>query len=870
MTTENNFDEMYEGASSIVDEDLQIPSEKKEKLNPYKLDDELLKEDWDYDSSGIYIHFNETYQARGVTENRDFFLEEKARDDIYLWISRNFETRKKIDLNFKWAIKTSDGYNKKRGFGFDKSLDIGDEKILKDLNKKVSFSGGKNGNPSSEGSYVTFVDEFIGKIIDSNGLRIFKELDYELPEEVEDDESFEDKNNVISSFSDYPEDIQHEAMTILNDGDLFKEIQGSISLTHQGHYSTRDALILTESSLFVGDGVHSRLGGDSGEGKSDLAFVVGYNFPKKYVKILRNISPKNIYYDCQSYNDDFNILIFDDLPLTDDMVNILKELADNTKKVKELKTVINGKSETFTLKGKFVVILTYAKEVDDDELANRLLNLGVTIIDNASDEKARVKSKIRDNNAIGGNNNLIFERNRLIIQASIHYLIEQDMKVFNPFLSIYNPEEYNNRDVNHLGNMVKAKTFFEYPQRKQIKINDDLAITIGAYEDFHFAHELWIKDSDAQKYKLSEKQKKVLKVMEDNGFVMTDEEALSHVEKLSDEYYSGKIQSRRARAKILENECTKKHLAHLTGIKENTLSNILDRNTKGTSKNLVEHRLIGRNKLNEDDKFSQVIYYKREKGGKSSNEDNGLMFTLYFQNTKEKNPSFVTKKIIIDLLYFVNIVVNERGYIYLKNYCDNYDKDIDVENYDSLFDFIEGFFDGFKYDEYSISIDKASHYDLTQMNNYKENIYTEFEEKKLEYTSSPDDKNLTKEEKKKENAPIKNSDDNSLCKSEIQSNDKNDFASEGSFEEIGVESTFAHKIFDVLSSGEKNLNEVTNAISEGENPDDVIENNLPLKVEMSLKRLVENEYLHIIEPINQAKKYQIAPKLASIFEGDDD
>ena len=42
-----------------------------------------------------------------------------------------------------------------------------------------------------------------------------------------------------------------------------------------------------------------------------------------------------------------------------------------------------------------------------------------------------------------------------------------------------------------------------------------------------------------------------------------------------------------------------------------------------------------------------------------------------------------------------------------------------------------------------------------------------------------------------------------------------------------------------------------------------------MKVEMSLKRLVENDYLHVIEPINQAKQYQIAPKLASVFEGDD-
>ena len=869
MTTEDyNFEEMGNLAMNVVDDAPQEDSKIDEVSSIYKLDDELLKEEWDYDSTGIYIHFNKTYQAIGVEENREYFLEEKARDDLFLWVSRNLETKKKIEINFKWAIKTSDGYDKKRGFAFNETLDIGDEKILKDLNKKVSFSGNKNSNPSSEDSYVTFVDDFTSKIIDSNCLEVFKELDYEIPEYPEDDESFEDNSDVINSFSDYPEDIQHEVMKILNDGVLFEEIQASVSLTHEGHNSTRDALILSESSLFVGDGVHSLLGGDSGEGKSDLAFSVGYNFPTKYVKILRNISPKNIYYDCENYNNDFNILIFDDLPLTEDMVNILKELSDNTKKVKGLKTVINGKSETFTLEGKFVVILTYAKEVDDDELANRLLNLGVTIIDKVSEKKVRIKSRIRDNVVIGGNNNLIFERNRLIIQASIHYLIEQNMKVFNPFLSIYNPEEYNNRDVNHLGNMVKAKTFFEYPQRKQIKINDDLAITIGAYQDFEFAHKIWAKDSDAQKYKLNEKQKLVLKVMENNNFVMSDEDAISYVEKISKKYYDGR--NKKAQDVLLKDECTNDKLIDLTGIKKGTMTNILDRNNHGTSKSLLEHKLVGKIKLNDEDRFSKVIYYKRKNEGESSNDDNGLMLTLYFQNTKEKNPSFATKKIIIDLLYFVNIVINERGYTYLKNYCDNYDKDIDVESYDSLFDFIQGFFNGFKYDEYSIDIDKSSHYDLTQMNSYKEDIYIEFEEKKLGYTSSHDDKDLTKEEKIEENPSMDKLNENSLCKSKIQSDDKSGFANKESFEEIGVEFTFAHRIYDVLSSGEKNFNEITLAISDGENPDDVIEDNLPMKLKISLKRLVENEYLHIIEPINQAKKYQIAPKLANIFEGDDD
>ena len=462
--------------------------------------------------------------------------------------------------------------------------------------------------------------------------------------------------------------------------------------------------------------------------------------------------------------------------------------------------------------------------------------------------------------------NPIIERNRLIIQASIHYLIEQDMNIFNPFLSIFNPEDYNNRDVNHLINMVKAKTFFEYSQRRQIQINEDLAITIGSYDDFNYANNIWAKDVEGIKYKLSDKQKLVLKVMEDNGYIMTDDNALTHVEKLSEEYYN--TQSRKARDKLLEDKCTKKKLSDLTGIKENTLTNVLDR-IEGTSKSLVEHKLIGRYKLNEDDKFSKVIYYKRVIDGESLKSENDSMLTLYFQNTKEKNPSFVLKKIIIDLLYYVKILINERGYIYLKNYCDNHHGDIDVESYDSIVDFMEGFFNGLDHDECTINVEDSSFYDIEQMSNFKGEIDNEFDEKIEIYISSSDEEFLTKEGKMEENAPINDCGKNFLCISEMQSEHKNDLAIEGISKEIDVDFTLAHEIFNVLSSGEKNLNEIINAISEGKNPDDVVMDTLPLKVEMSLKRLVENDYLNVIEPINQATKYQITQKLKSIFEGDD-
>ncbi|MBO7535915.1 MAG: hypothetical protein J6T34_02070, partial [Bacilli bacterium] len=293
MTNENTFDNMMKSALTNVDETLEDIKENQESENPYKLNQALLDEGFLFDYTGAYFPFKEEFQSIGVEDNNQRF---ETRDDLYLWIARNPD--KKRELNCKWAKKTPEGFIKSRAFNLNFTLDIGDEKTLKALNKKVSFSGGKNGNPSSDGTYIAFVDYFTNAIIESSCLEILKEDVFEFPE-IAIDEDLQDAEDVetYQSFKDYPEDIQHQALSIINEGTLFQEIQSSVSLTHEGHKTTRNALILMESSLFVSDGVHGLLGGASGGGKSDLAFAIALNFPDKHVHILRNISPKNIYYD---------------------------------------------------------------------------------------------------------------------------------------------------------------------------------------------------------------------------------------------------------------------------------------------------------------------------------------------------------------------------------------------------------------------------------------------------------------------------------------------------------------------------------------------------------------------------------------------
>lgn len=860
--TNNKFEELCNEAIDIITSENENSSSKKDTSNPYFLNKELLDKGHDFDVSGVYFHFNKDYQAEGIDDDKlEYFYDEISKDNIYLKISRNQD--KKLEIVFTWCIKKNTKYIKRNSFKIDFLLNTGDEKEIKALNKKVSYSGKKNGNPASEGTYVTFVDDLLSQIINNDYLNVFKELDFEFHEVNEEDEDVEnDLSDIIQSFDEYPEDIKVEALKLSKEGNLFKELQSSVSLTHKGHDNSRNALILQEASVFVGDGVHGLLDGESGEGKSDLAFVIGYNFPDKYVKILRNISPKNIYYDCESYNDDYNILIFDDLPLNDDMINILKELADNTKKVKELKTVINGKSQTFSLKGKFIVILTYAKKIPDEELANRLFNIGVIVEDGS--EKSKVKHKIRDNNVIGGNNNPLIERSRLIIKASIHDLIEKNINVFNPFSLIFNPEAYNNRDVNHFINMVKSKSLFEYYNLKRIKINDDFSITIGSYEDFRFVNDIWSEDEEAQKFKLSQKQKEILKLLPE----YTQDEAYDYVDRVNNEINA--IQSRKAKNKVLEGVPTLTTLSKVLGIPRNTLRDLLDKSSEhSTVKSLIESNLADKIQLDGNNSKSPNIYYKIKNDGNaliSSYED---VEDVDFQFRHYLNHSLGKQKIIINLLYYCNILINERGYTYLKNYCDNHEEKIALDDYDSYFNLLEEFFDELNYNECCIELEKSSHHDLNEMNRFNDEITKAFHEK-FEDDENSDDDIFNMQNQSNEKSQNQNLNDIKMSNKEIDIVNIDKICNEAIFDDIGVDVTIAMQIYDLLSSGDKSLDEIRNTICKFLNPDDVDSHSLALKVEVNMKKLEDNDFVKIASYSNSVMKYCLDDKFIEAFpEGDD-
>ena len=518
---------VFEDIKSAIEKELS-----KDDSCIYKVNNELSN--YLYDDTGVFIPYTSIHE-----ENKEIFLK----------ISRN--ENKKSELIFTWGKYNHEKFQTLTIFRSDKLINEENKKLIDNL----TTIGINAGLKIDEKELKTFINDIKREIVQSNCLSVLKEIDFDFSEYAETEENEEDEIANVK-FSDYDEIIQEESLKMLKQDTLFDNILFSISLTHEGNKELKEQLPLILSSVFIDQPVHTELNADTGVGKTDILIETSKNYPSYYIHILRNISPKNIYYDKDSYGS-FNILIFDDVVLTEPMIEIIKELADNNKPVKELKTVIDGKSKTFTLNGKFLVILTYAKQNPDEELLNRLYKLNIIIEEDG--DKSAIKQKIQENAVIDSDNNEIIKRSRLIIQAGIQYLIEMKITVFNPFTLLFDPKELNNRNIKAFITLVKCKTFFHVFNRKNIEINGT-NIYIGSYSDFTFVDNLWAKSAKTQEYKLNDKDMKILEYLP----LMTREEAYEHNESALKQYNDAK--TKKEKDEIIENEYTRRNIAKATGI----------------------------------------------------------------------------------------------------------------------------------------------------------------------------------------------------------------------------------------------------------------------------------------------------------------
>ena len=827
-------------------------------------DRNIIPAKYDYDESGIYVPYMPHYQTIGcITVDNILYMDDdhaamgsrfQTADNIYLKIYRVEETRKDILIRCEWTFKLPDGYAPS-GVYFNIECEWGEiveeyAKLDKEgniksnkLNQKASATGRDIGIPASKGSYVAFIDDMRKDILRCSGLEVLKDKDYEWPDVDATDE--EDAADNPSCFNEYPEDIQDGAMYLINNNLLLDNIISSVSSIQYGNNDFKRSLILIPTTPYVKEPQQTMLDGKRGAGKTSLILEIAENFPNKDIFHYQSFSAKTIFYDKDKFNPEgVNILILDDVDFNnEDKVASLKILTDNTKRVKTLHTVINQKAVEFKLTGKFLCILTYAKEIPDEELANRLHNSSLIVAD---DEKGAIKEKIKTNTITDIRDNAAVMKMREYNKCAIQYLSERKMKIFNIFTLFLDVASLGNRDIPDLISVIIANSFYNYSNLKTITINDE-ELVIGSFKEVEDNLKVWEAD-DYQSEKLSAREKECLQILPEMTVADMEAEVKRTIEDELSTMDSYPAAKRHIRAKFY----TADRIAEEMGMNPHTVKNFLDRSSKDgvTTRSLMDMGYVEGIIIDENIRYPNKIYYRpiRETVGASSNPKNNMNVRKYTEYTSMINTLNAKQSILINLLIYVNIILNKKGYVYLKKYCSSYDEVMDKDDYDSYYNFIHDFIDGLD-ETYCIDINAASIEDLRssadEMEKILRDIPTDIHEKFTSMTNIP------------ENALNENQSKVNECNDGLHHLHPSGFKNKESIEEMGYDFSIIQKLSDILlQDGWVSAEDVMTNYELFDIRPDGHNEELVINIYNSLKRMADKNLISM-KMINGTNKYSI-------------
>lgn len=175
--------------------------------------------------------------------------------------------------------------------------------------------------------------------------------------------------------------------------------------------------------------------------------------------------------------------------------------------------------------------------------------------------------------------------------------------------------------------------------------------------------------------------------------------------------------------------------------------------------------LVGRLRFNAENNNSPWVYYRV----KSNDEDEKTLWHDWqIEDAKHFDTLNDKIKIMLSLLFLANITINEKGYTYLKNYCNNKNTCIDLNDYNSYYNFINDGISNFKFDVYAIKLEDAKLSDLTY-------IIEHFENPNFETENTPSKQNdevFANHPKTMENTPNDDSTQGSYGESNLPSSAK--------------------------------------------------------------------------------------------------
>ena len=564
------------------------------------------------------------------------------------WV--NPETAEDKRLKKKWIIAwkyitESENYVKGIKWVTKYFIDITEPKIdaeIKDRNKILGDVTKNEGFNRGTGEVREFWDSQVNLLnkhhIEQILLDNFKNQDQ--LEDLEDAEP--EKRYEYETFEDYPELVQKEVITIIENNEFLEYLLYSVARKHKGDKNTALLLFLSIATAYIGEPVHQYLNAQKGKGKTDILNRVKEVQPDQYVVDLVSFSSKALFYGKdQILNPFINLLFLDDVKLTMDIIELLKLLLDNERKNKIHETVLDGKFVQMKLEGYFLGLINRAKDDLDPELADRCYLNSLDKDKDVTGIKNTIKGK-KITNIDPYHENFNFK-----LKCCYQWFIDKQIQVYSPLLLFVDVEDHDNRNISHYLSLSKGMTFYNYNKRKTID-----NITIGSYEDIKETLDIVASDFQVQKDKLMDLEKKILDELKENP----------------------------------ENGTNKK-LSTVLGVTKERIGQVI----KGRDNQIgLESKGYIDVKTENTGQFYQNVYSLTEKGlTYGSNHDLIPQTPQNYISLLLKNPLLVKKAIIINYLTYKQIVVNKYVVDILNTFLSN--NSYDLESYENLCLMIKSF-----------------------------------------------------------------------------------------------------------------------------------------------------------------------------------
>lgn len=315
--------------------------------------------------------------------------------------------------------------------------------------------------------------------------------------------------NIINAYAPFDEKkVKDEAKRILKTGNPIIYILDVFNRIHIGDRRTGEVLMLSVGSTCIENcaGLHPKLSGESGKGKSHSCKTMIHLIPKEYV-LNTSLSAKAVFYHGKSIGD--GVIIFsDDVELSSDLESIIKRSTSEFQQGIEHHTVgIDRKGQTLRMPKRIVWWLASVDSEFDMQTLNR--QIGMDVDDSHETDQKVVKQQLE---ASGTGKPEYPETFEVSVCREIYRTIKQlFIRVVIPF---HNRIEWrggqNRRNLPIFLDMVKVYALFNYQQREHSRSSDGVCEILATEEDFKSATDLYIPRAATQNNKLTCNEQKII------------------------------------------------------------------------------------------------------------------------------------------------------------------------------------------------------------------------------------------------------------------------------------------------------------------------------------------------------------------------